>query len=155
MGAESLLCFQSIHLNPEFWCIQGPLPFPLLPLSDLPCLDSYYFSELIFTASQAEFIPGVYSCAPQNVFLPPDGFGPSIVPAESASTPQPSPIPRYSFLLTFPWQLSCLSKSSCFPVRWFVLCQSPRLSGLSPRRGCWCSASILSGCWDVSVPSQF
>ena len=108
VGAESLLCFQSIHLNPEFWCdIQGP-SLPLLPLSDLPCLDSYYFSELIFTASQAEFIPEFIPVLPRNVFLPPDGFGPSVVPAKDAShTPQPSPIPGTPFSLPF-LALSCL-----------------------------------------------
>ena len=66
-------------------------------------------------------------------------------------SPAPSPVLLSPYLS---WHCP-VSKSSCFPVRWFVLRQSPRLSGLSPRRGCWCSASILSGCWDVSVPSQF
>lgn len=110
-AAESLLCFQSIHLNPEFWCdIQGP-SLPLLPLSDLPCLDSYYFSELIFTASQAEFIPEFIPRAPQErVPASPDGFGPSVVPAKDAShTPQPSPIPGTPFSFTFPGTVLSLS----------------------------------------------
>ena len=58
---------------------------PLLPLSDLPCLDSYYFSELMFTAGQAEFILEFIPVLPRNVLLPPDGFGPTMVPAKEAS----------------------------------------------------------------------
>ena len=97
-----------MHLNPAFWRdIQGR-SLPLLPLSDLPCLDSYYFSELMFTASQAEFILESIPVLPRNVFLPPGGFGPAVVPAKEAShTPQPNPIPGT------PFSLPCLALS-CF-----------------------------------------
>ena len=144
-GAESLLCLQFMHLNPAFWHdIQGP-SLLLLPLSDLFCLDSYYFSELIFTAGQEEFILEFIPVLPRNVFQPPDALALLwSLPRMPPTCPSPTH-PWHCFLLTFPGTLLFLVLSLLASQQGgSFLHQSPPLSGLSCRHGCWGSASILS-----------
>ena len=127
-GAESLLCLQFMHLNPAFWHdIQGP-SLLLLPLSDLFCLDSHYFSELIFTAGQEEFILEFIPVFPRNVFQPPDAL--ALLWSLPRMPPTcPSPTPSLALLSPYlSWHSSVSGfKSSCFPARWFVPPSEPTL----------------------------